>query len=361
MDTLRYEQQQSTYRYDSVSGSITTDKEKRVYLTNLLKDKQVLICSEHIDAEVLYNSNPGFNGKMQSKAVIDGTVLVNCIYDSSEKTGQVKANEPVVLCYIDGKSCTGINPAWSSSEYKIVGIATETMPYNGTRKIPVRLLNPGQAKADDGIPFYNNTSEVVPPGGAIVPGQYNREGGYYICSKCSNELHPFYLVNKMDSPVQPYAYGVGTWLEKAGLVLVSQKSSSIDTYGMSPTQIANSALVNFEMPDSRCFEYGVQYNSFGVTSHRPGFAISEVIQIGSLKYAVAIQKPISRLIGKCSYTQAMYPEHQSVEVSFKPWMDSVIRESEYSVTGFALSEIDAGKWLSAIMVNGVWLVSQIQC
>lgn len=360
MDTIRYEQQQSTYRYDSVSGSISTDKDKRIYLTNLLRDKQVLICSEHIDAEVLYNSNPGFSGKMQSKAVMDGTVLVNCIYDSSERTGQIKANEPVVLCYIDGKSCTGINTAWSPAEYKIVGIATETMQYNGTRKIPVRLINPGQAKTDDGVPFYNSTSEVVPPGGAMVP-QYNREGGYYICGKCSNEMHPFYLVNKMDSPVQPYSYGMGTWLEKAGLVLVSQKSSSIDTQGMNPTQIANSVVVNFEMPDSRCFEYGVQSGSFGLTSYRPGFRVSEIVQIGNLKYVVAIQRPVSKLVGKCSYAQSMHPEYQSIEINFKPWMDNVIRESEYTVTGFSLSEIDAGKWLSADMVNGVWLVHQIQC
>lgn len=109
----------------------------------------------------------------QADAVISGICFVRAFYDATANTGQIYAGKPVVYDSVTGKCITGINPAWSADEYRVIGTSLVdydeiTAAADGGEDIPIELLQDTPIRGNlffktptGGIPAGNKTTGLL--------------------------------------------------------------------------------------------------------------------------------------------------------------------------------------------------------
>lgn len=99
-------------------------------------------------------------GKASSRAVIDGITWVMANHDGTADTGPIKYGQSVAFDTTTGKTVTGVNSVWDTSEYKIVGIALDEMLESGQRLIPIKL------QAAEPLKYYGEILAAIDHNGA---------------------------------------------------------------------------------------------------------------------------------------------------------------------------------------------------
>lgn len=105
-----------------------TDADKRRKIKEGLDKSNFGISASRFNSKMLkrVTGKETITGELESEAILDGTVLVNCYYDGTSKTGEIKIGEPVAFDTVTGKAVTGVNEDWADNEYKILGTALES-------------------------------------------------------------------------------------------------------------------------------------------------------------------------------------------------------------------------------------------
>lgn len=137
------------YTYDSFTGSQASlsDSTKRQRLTADIRRMRTIVVPEHINNNIKARAGE-LPDLIPSYGMAEGTVMLNGHYDGTTRTGKIIPNQPVVLDYTTGKTVTGINSAWQSTEYFVVGVALDKLETVGTKKILVRITPPPTERDD---------------------------------------------------------------------------------------------------------------------------------------------------------------------------------------------------------------------
>lgn len=125
------------WTYDGAEGA--TDRLKRVALSTDLARARILGCTEHVNSAMATRTAGSVVDRVKSSAISEGVVLLNASHDGTDRSGEIVANQPVVLDYRTGKTVTGINAIWQPDEYVIVGTALDSISEPSSKKIPVRM------------------------------------------------------------------------------------------------------------------------------------------------------------------------------------------------------------------------------
>lgn len=134
------QQDPSDYMIETYIAQFMNHDEARRTITELLKSKNVMVNAHPLTATELTELGLDGTARLQGQAINFGLVWVLCYYDGTEDTGEIINGHPVVFDTVTGKAVTGINPAWKTDEYKIVGIAWKSFSEIGYGRIPIQLI-----------------------------------------------------------------------------------------------------------------------------------------------------------------------------------------------------------------------------
>lgn len=129
----------------SIYSAFTPAQARRIIVQNL-RDYNFCTATQKLDSERAKHSLPqgaAAPNQIEGKVATNGVVYMRCFRDSTNNTGIIRVNHPVVFCTVTGNSVTGINNTWAPDEYKIIGIALDgyssTEPEGGL--VPVRIID----------------------------------------------------------------------------------------------------------------------------------------------------------------------------------------------------------------------------
>jgi len=142
-------------KLDYASYDGLTDHQKRVQITKLLQNSSFCVNLTPVtksDIEDTIGST--VTGKVGGGvAIVSGIAYAKAYYDGTDKTGEIKAGQPVVFDTVTGDSVTGINTSWSPSEYRVVGISlvnfNKQAPYADSNEnlIQIKLIEFDQSES----------------------------------------------------------------------------------------------------------------------------------------------------------------------------------------------------------------------
>jgi hypothetical protein len=115
-----------TISHSSYNG-LPSNAEKRREIKKLLDKHNFGITPEKITA-FRAGRQTGIGGlpqSMSAMAIMEGIVYVRCYWDNTTNTGKIEHGKPVVFDTVKGWGVTGINAAWGTDEYKILGTAMD--------------------------------------------------------------------------------------------------------------------------------------------------------------------------------------------------------------------------------------------
>lgn len=120
--------------------STLSPRDARRKIKRLLDQTALMVSPEKVSAARAGRQTGEGNipDRVPGKAIVHGVTYVNCSNDGSENNHAVEYGKPVCFNMVTGQGATGINPAWGTDEYKVLGTALGDVA-TGSSRIPVLL------------------------------------------------------------------------------------------------------------------------------------------------------------------------------------------------------------------------------